>query len=345
MRVTLAVRAAHGGRDRRPARVLARAARPAFGPLAVARSPPRPHRSGADSNAQRDCLAGTPCSTGWGCRGRKSQPSSTAPSPCTLAVVYVLAAGIIHFASQTEDAVALIPSGRAAGRPALARPRSARWSSSASWWPQPPSISPPMRSARDEQAFSAGNTEIAALLARVGPDYERKLAKPFADLASQGTSVFELARMRRARAGQRRRRPVRRRGRRDLQRALAAERQQRTLAADAALDNLAARSRIADHLGVRRRRRHRTADRARSGCCCCAACWRACRASARRCCGLPATTPRSTSPASPTRTRSASSPARSRCSRPSRSSCCRRRASSSASTCSSMPPSTTCRWA
>jgi len=159
----------------------------------------------------------------------------------TLAVVYLLAAGIIHFASQTEDAVALIR------QDALQAVRLSHDLESSLERQRQLVASAPLdfaadASARDEQAFATENTQIAALLARMGPDYERKLAKPFADLAAQGTSVFELARMRRpeqASADVARYADAAR----DLQRALAAERQQRTLAADAALDGMAARSR------------------------------------------------------------------------------------------------------
>jgi hypothetical protein len=159
----------------------------------------------------------------------------------TLAVVYLLAAGIIHFASQTEGAVALIR------QDALQAVRLSHDLESSLERQRQLVASAPLdfdadASARDEQAFTAGNTEIAALLVRMGPDYERKLAKAFADLAAQGTSVFELARMRRpeqASAAVARYADAAR----DLQRTLTAERQQRTLAADAALDNMAARSR------------------------------------------------------------------------------------------------------
>ena len=101
----------------------------------------------------------------------------------------------------------------------------------------------------------------------------------------------------------------------------------------------------ADHLGVRGRGRQRPADRPDRPAAAAPRAGAVCRASAGRCCGWPATTPRSRFPdwpagrGRPARALGGGLQVRNR------SSCCRRRSSWSGSTCSSTPPSTTCRWA
>ena len=111
-----------------------------------------------------------------------------------------------------------------------------------------------------------------------------------------------------------------------------------------ALDDIAAQLTLAHRLGVRCRRRDRTADRpARPA----AAAPRAGAPAGHRLGPDPPRTQRHLGRhprPRPTRTSSGSSRARWPSSRPSRSSSCTRRPSSSASTCSSMRPSTTCRW-
>ena len=265
----------------------------------------------------------------------------------TLAVVYVLAAATTQFAGRTEEAVGWVREDALQTRRARARASKSSLEQQRQLVTSAPFVSRrTTASERDERAFSDRNARDRRAAAAHGLSADAQARRSVRGISTQqGAWCSAFARVELPEQAQRRGGPVTPPRPEELQRELAAERQQRAQAGEAALDNIAASSRIAHHLGVRRRRRHRTADRPDRASCCCAACWRACRASARRCCASPATTPRSTSPASPTRTRWASSRARWRSSRPSRSSCCRRRASSSGSISSSTPPSTTCRWA
>jgi PAS domain-containing protein len=159
----------------------------------------------------------------------------------TLAVLYLLGAGTIYFASQTEDAVALIRQD-ALQAVRLLHDLEASLERQRSLVASVPLDFSADASARDEQAFAAAHAEAAAILARLGPSQEHRLARDLAQLAALGTAVFELGRMRQpeqASASVAKHADASR----DLQRALAAERHRRTLAADAALDTMAARSR------------------------------------------------------------------------------------------------------
>jgi diguanylate cyclase (GGDEF)-like protein len=112
----------------------------------------------------------------------------------TLAVVYLLAAGTIHFASRTEDAVGAIHDETL--KPVLlshdlqlAVERLQRLVLSAAEARSDDALT------RDERAYHTSNGEIAALIARIGPRPEHKVAEAVAALARQGATVFEFARL------------------------------------------------------------------------------------------------------------------------------------------------------
>ncbi len=159
----------------------------------------------------------------------------------TLAVVYLLAAGTIQFASRTEDAVSLIRR-NALNTALLSHDLEAaleRQRSLIAAAPYPPDAA---AGAQNERAFLEGNREMSALLERMGYSGENRLAAALATLARQGASVIELAHMRLPEQASAAVAPYAATSE-SLQRSLVDERQRRTLDAKEALDEMAASSR------------------------------------------------------------------------------------------------------
>jgi diguanylate cyclase (GGDEF)-like protein len=159
----------------------------------------------------------------------------------TLAVVYVLAAATIHFASRTEEAVGWIHE-EALQTILLSHDlegtleRQRQLVAAAPLAPDDTAID------RDERTYRGLNAKIAALMTRMGYKPMHKASERFAALEQQGALVFQFARIQlpeqardaahqfAASAG-------------DLQRGVAAEREQRARAAEEALDRIRASSR------------------------------------------------------------------------------------------------------
>ena len=160
----------------------------------------------------------------------------------TLAVVYLLAAGTIHFASRTEEAAAWIQ-GEALKTVVLSHElevsvaRQQRLVLSAASARDLEAIS------RDERDYRSRNGEVAPLIPQMGFKREHKVSEAFAAFENQGAWVFELALQgRRDEAGAAAAEFVA--AAETLQNSLAAERRQRVQNAEDALRNIKASARM-----------------------------------------------------------------------------------------------------
>ncbi len=159
----------------------------------------------------------------------------------SLAVVYLLAAATIQFAGRTEEAASWIRED-ALQSVVLAQEAEASLEQQRQLVTSAPSTPDHAAIERAERTYKDRNAKIAALLARVGYRPTHNVAERFAALEQQGAVVFEFARRQlpeqaSAAAAQFAAAAE------DLQRGVAAERQQRARAVEVALVNIAASSR------------------------------------------------------------------------------------------------------
>ena len=109
-----------------------------------------------------------------------------------LAMVYALAAATIHFAAETKSAVSGFQR-EGLGNVSLTARVQVLLEQHRRMVATAPFASPDA-SAQDEGVYRELNATIADLIDRIAPDRAEKLSQRFALLASQGSSVFELAR-------------------------------------------------------------------------------------------------------------------------------------------------------
>ena len=159
----------------------------------------------------------------------------------TLAVVYLLAAGTIQFASRTEDAVGLIRR-NALNTALLSQDLEAALERQRQLIASAPYPSDPAASAQTERIFQEGNREMATLLAHMGYGGEHRFAEALTALERLGAAVIEFAHMRLPEQASAAVAPYAAASE-NLQKALAGERQRRTLDAKVALDEMAVSSR------------------------------------------------------------------------------------------------------
>jgi diguanylate cyclase (GGDEF)-like protein len=109
-----------------------------------------------------------------------------------LAMVYALAAATTHFAAETESAVSGFQR-EGLGNVALTARVQVLLEQHRRMVATAPFASPDANT-QDEGVYRELNATIAGLIDRIAPDRAEKLSQRFALLASQGSSVFELAR-------------------------------------------------------------------------------------------------------------------------------------------------------
>jgi diguanylate cyclase (GGDEF)-like protein len=109
-----------------------------------------------------------------------------------LAMICALAAATTHFAIETESAVSSFQR-EGLGNVALTAQVQVLLEQHRRMVATAPFVSPDA-GAQDERIYSELNATIAGLIDRIAPDRAEKLSQRFALLASQGSSVFELAR-------------------------------------------------------------------------------------------------------------------------------------------------------